>query len=158
MQDIIFDTVSDETTILAIGSLFRRGDNKQWGVNLDLTPKAETASLSLSNIPVLARKRVLNPTQEHKPAGFHLSFTIDNTDNWQKKRLGDYPVSSAIRAMDKRQHCFCFLANGIEIYLPNWSWLVCFSCMMVICPVQRLSLIILKANFRLNMSIPRLPG
>ena len=33
MQDIIFDTVSDETTILAIGSLFRRGDNKQWGVN-----------------------------------------------------------------------------------------------------------------------------
>ena len=119
MQDIIFDTVSDETTILAIGSLFRRGDNKQWGVNLDLTPKAETASLSLSNIPVLARKRVLNPTQEHKPAGFHLSFTIDNTDNWQKKRLGDYPVSSAIRAMDKRQHCFCFLANGIEIYLPQ---------------------------------------
>ena len=98
MQDIIFDTVSDETTILAIGSLFRRGDNKQWGVNLDLTPKAETASLSLSNIPVLARKRVLNPTHEHKPAGFHLSFTIDNTDNWQKKRLGDYPVSSAIRA------------------------------------------------------------
>jgi hypothetical protein len=52
MQDIIFDTVSDETTILAIGSLFRRGDNKQWGVNLDLTPKAETASLSLSNIPL----------------------------------------------------------------------------------------------------------
>ena len=79
MQDILFDTVAVETTILAIGSLFRRDDNKQWGVNLDLTPKAETASLSLSNIPVLARKRVLNPT--HKPAGFHLSFTIDNTDN-----------------------------------------------------------------------------
>lgn len=115
MQDIRFEKVSDDTTILAIGSLFRRIDNSQWGINLDLAPKAATASLRLSNIPVLARKRVLNPTQEHKPAGFHLTFTIDNTGTWQRKRLGDYPVSPAIRAMDKRQHCFCFLANDIEI-------------------------------------------
>ena len=119
MQDIRFEKVSDDTTILAIGSLFRRIDNSQWGINLDLAPKAATASLRLSNIPVLARKRVLNPTQEHKPAGFHLTFTIDNTGTWQRKRLGDYPVSPAIRAMDKRQHCFCFLANDIEIYLPQ---------------------------------------
>lgn len=41
MQDIRFDKVSDDTTILAIGSLFRRIDNSQWGVNLDLVPKAE---------------------------------------------------------------------------------------------------------------------
>lgn len=119
MQDIRFEKVFDDTTILAIGSLFRRIDNSQWGINLDLAPKAATASLRLSNIPVLARKRVLNPTQEHKPAGFHLAFTIDNTGTWQRKRLGDYPVSPAIRAMDKRQHCFCFLANDIEIYLPQ---------------------------------------
>ncbi|MGL5666082.1 MAG: hypothetical protein ACRDD9_08155 [Shewanella sp.] len=86
---------------------------------MDLAPKAATASLRLSNIPVLARKRVLNPTQEHKPAGFHLAFTIDNMGTWQRKRLGDYPVTPAICAMDKRQHCFCFLANDIEIYLPQ---------------------------------------
>ena len=119
MQDIRFDKVSDDTTILAIGSLFRRIDNSQWGVNLDLVPKAEAGSLRVSNIPVLARKRVLNPTQEHRPAGFRLSLTIDSTETWQRKRLGDYPVSSAIRAMDKRQHCFCFLANDIQIYLPQ---------------------------------------
>ncbi len=58
MQDIRFDKVSDDTTILAIGSLFRRIDNSQWGVNLDLVPKAEAGSLRVSNIPVLARKRV----------------------------------------------------------------------------------------------------
>ena len=74
MQDIRFEKVSDDTTILAIGSLFRRIDNSQWGINLDLSPKAATASLRLSNIPVLARKRVLNPTQKHKSAGFRLSF------------------------------------------------------------------------------------
>ena len=41
MQDIRFDKVSDDTTILAIGSLIRRIDNSQWGVNLDLVTKAE---------------------------------------------------------------------------------------------------------------------
>ncbi|WP_043133932.1 hypothetical protein, partial [Aeromonas media] len=111
--------MSDDTTILAIGSLFRRIDNSQWGINLDLSPKAATASLRLSNIPVLARKRVLNPTQDHKPAGYYLVFTIDNTGTWQRKKLGDYPVASVVRAMDKCQHCFCFLANDIEIYLPQ---------------------------------------
>ena len=119
MQDIHFDKVSDDTTILAIGSLFRRINNSQWGVNLDLSPTATTGSLRLSNIPVLARKRVLNSTKEYKPAGFHLSFTIDNTLHWQKKKLGDYPVTSAIRAMDKHQHCFCFLADDVHIYIPQ---------------------------------------
>ena len=50
MQDIRFDKVSDDTTILAIGSLFRRIDNSQWGVNLDLVPKAEAGSLRVSKI------------------------------------------------------------------------------------------------------------
>ena len=103
MQDIRFEKVSDDTTILAIGSLFRRIDNSQWGINLDLSPKAATASLRLSNIPVLARKRVLNPTQKHKSAGFRLSFTIESSATWQRRYLGDFPVPLAIRAMDKRR-------------------------------------------------------
>ena len=65
MQDIRFEKVSDDTTILAIGSLFRRVNNTQWGINLDLAPQAEIGSLRVSNLPVLARKRVLNPTQKH---------------------------------------------------------------------------------------------
>ena len=119
MQDIRFEKVSDDTTILAIGSLFRRVNNTQWGINLDLAPQAEIGSLRVSNLPVLARKRVLNPTQKHKSAGFRLSFTIESSATWQRKCLGDFPVSLAIRAMDKRQHCFCFLANNIQIYLPQ---------------------------------------
>lgn len=119
MKDIRFEKLPDDTTILAIGSLFRRIDKSQWGVNLDLTPKATTASLSLSNIPILARKRVLNPASEYRPAGSCLAFTIDNTRTWQRKTLGDYPVPQAIRTMDKRQYCFCFFANDIEIYLPQ---------------------------------------
>jgi hypothetical protein len=74
MQDIRFEKVSDDTTILAIGSLFRRVNNTQWGINLDLAPQAEIGSLRVSNLPVLARKRVLNPTQKHKSAGFRLFY------------------------------------------------------------------------------------
>ena len=119
MQSIHFDNFNDDTTILAIGSLFKKLDNSQWGINLDLAPKAAKGSLRLSQLPVLARKRVLNATQEYKPAGFHLSFTIDNTTSWQCKKLGDYPVSSAIRSMDRRQNCFYLKSNNIDIYIPQ---------------------------------------
>lgn len=119
MQDIRFDKMPDDTKIMAIGTLFRRVNNTQWAVNLELAPKTEMGSLRVSNIPVLARKRVLNPTKEHKPAGYPHSFVIDSSATWQRKTLGDYPVSAAIRQMDMRQNCFCFWANGIEIYLPQ---------------------------------------
>jgi hypothetical protein len=119
MQDIRFEKVSDDTTILAIGSLFRRVNNTQWGINLDLAPQAEIGSLRVSNLPVLARKRVLNPTQKHKSAGFRLSFTIESSATWQRRCLGDFPVSLAIRAMDKRQHCFCFWQTTYRSIFPN---------------------------------------
>ncbi len=119
MQATHFDQFNDDTTILAIGSLFKKDKTTTWGINLDLAPKAAINSLRLSQLPVLARKRVLNATKEYKPAGFHLSFTIDSTAYWQSKKLGDYPVSSAIRTMDRRQHCFYFKTNNIDIYVPQ---------------------------------------
>ncbi len=42
MQDIRFEKVSDDTTILAIGSLFRRVNHTQWGINLDLAPQLKS--------------------------------------------------------------------------------------------------------------------
>ena len=64
MQATHFDQFNDDTTILAIGSLFKKDKTTSWGINLDLAPKAAINSLRLSQLPVLARKRVLNATKE----------------------------------------------------------------------------------------------
>lgn len=66
MRDIRFDGLSDDTKILSIGSLFRKTNGSQWGVNLGLFPAQNKKSLTLSNAPVLVRKRVLNPSAEPK--------------------------------------------------------------------------------------------
>ena len=70
MQGILFDSLKDDTTITSIGSLFRRVDGSLWGVNLELWPYQNKKSLTVSQLPILVRKRVLNPTLPVKNAGY----------------------------------------------------------------------------------------
>jgi hypothetical protein len=122
MRNIKFDGLSADTRILSIGSLFRKTNGSQWGINLGLSPAQDKKYLTLSNAPVLVRKRALNPLSEPKQAGYKLSLAITSTQAWDQKTLVEYPIQSVIHALDKKQRCFHFLADkGIQIFLPQFE-------------------------------------
>lgn len=122
MQEIRFDGLSNDTKILSIGSLFRKANGSQWGINLGLFPEQNKKSLTLSNAPILARRRVLNPSSETKQAGYKLSFTITSTDCWQLKTLAEYPSQAVISVAERIERCFYFLSDkGIHIFLPQFE-------------------------------------
>lgn len=121
MQDIQIDGVKNNTSILAFGSLFRRVNGSQWGVNLQLWPSQEKRSLRVSQLPVLVRRRVLNPTEPPKPVGYKRSVTIQDTSNWQICHIADCPVQhKRIAEQEARQLCFRFQSTGgLNVYLPQ---------------------------------------
>jgi len=122
MGNIHFDGLSGDTKILSVGSLFRKLNGSQWGINLDFSPSQNKTSLGLSNAPVLARRRVLNPSAETKPAGYPLSFTIADTEHWQNKILEDYPIPKAVGTVERKEWCFYFLTDkGVQIFLPQFE-------------------------------------
>lgn len=122
MQGIRLNTLKDNTTILSIGSLFRRIDGSTWGVNLELWPYQKKKSLSVSQLPVLVRKRVLNSTIATKSAGYQLRINIENTESWQVCTNGDCPALKEIKLsyLESSQLCFSFKSqDGISVYLPQ---------------------------------------
>jgi hypothetical protein len=122
MQNIKFTQLTDDVSIQAIGDFFKKEGESTWRINLDFYPKQTKSFLTISNAPVLVRKRTLNPTSEIKPAGLALSFDIENTLNWEVKKLAEYPVADKVRFNEKEQLCFVFKINsGISIYLPQFE-------------------------------------
>lgn len=121
MQDIQIDGVKDNTRIQAFGSLFRRLDGSQWGINLVLQPAQNKRSLRISQLPVLVRRRVINPTEPPKPKGYRRNVTIQNTSNWRVCHIADCPEQhKRVAALEARQLCFHFQSKeGLNVYLPQ---------------------------------------
>ncbi len=116
------DGILDNSKIQSIGSLFRKLRGSRWEINLILSPKQDRTGLTMSNAPVLVRRRILNPTEDTTPAGYFRAFTIPSTDEWQVKLLADYPIQDAIRWMDRDEWCFNFVADdGIQFFLPQFE-------------------------------------
>jgi len=122
MHGIRFEGLSDDCKILSIGSLFRNLNGSRWGINLGFSSKQNKPSLTLSNAPILARRRVLNPSTETPQAGYPLSFTIASTEDWENKTLADYPIPKAVGALERKERCFYFLIDeDVQIFLPQFE-------------------------------------
>ena len=122
MQNIKFTQLTDDVSIQGIGDFFKKEEESTWRINLGFYPKQAKSFLTISNAPVLVRKRVLNPTSESKPAGLGLSFSIVDTFKWVVKKLGEYPVIDKVKFIEKEQLCFVFeIDSGISIYLPQFE-------------------------------------
>ncbi|MGZ8236385.1 MAG: Tn7-like element transposition protein TnsE [Methylobacter sp.] len=122
MQSVHIDGVVDDTKIMSIGSLFKKQNGSRWGINLGLFPSQNKTSLTLSNAPVLARKRILNPTAETPSAGYPLSFAIASTEHWQHRTLVDYPIPKAVGSLERKEWCFYFLTDqGVQVFLPQFE-------------------------------------
>jgi len=122
MRSIHFEGLVDDTKILSVGSLFRKQEGTRWGVNLGLSPTQHKTSLTLSNAPVLARRRVLNPSSETPLAGYSLSWSVASTEHWENKILEDYPIPKAVGALERKEWCFYFMTDkGVQIFLPQFE-------------------------------------
>ncbi|MFP3351387.1 Tn7-like element transposition protein TnsE [Pseudoalteromonas sp. SIMBA_153] len=123
MDKFRIDGFSDDSLINGIGSLFRRADGSRWYINLFTSPvKSERSYLTLSQAPVLARQRILNSKTEASKVGYHKSFTISDTQDWQVKKVKDCQVIKHHRKADGEQYCFVFqIDDDVTVYLPHFE-------------------------------------
>ncbi|MGZ5009834.1 MAG: Tn7-like element transposition protein TnsE [Methylobacter sp.] len=122
MQSVRIDGVVDDSKIMSIGSLFKKQNGSRWGINLGLFPSQDKTSLTLSNAPVLARRRILNPTAETPSAGYPHSFAISSTEHWRHRTLVDCPIAKAVGSLERKEWCFYFLTDqGVQVFLPQFE-------------------------------------
>lgn len=111
--------IEDDSKITGIGSLFRGINRKLWGINLDLAGKASN-SIQFGAVPILARRRLLNPTVKNRRKGLPTKLTILNAQNWQLRRMKDCPAyEKAPKGGDKDQYCFATEDSGKALYIPQ---------------------------------------
>ncbi len=122
MDRFRFEHLGDDVKIQGLGSLYRLVDGSQWSINIGYWPRQEKKSLRMSNAPILARQRIINPTLEHGPAGLDKVFSIHNTHDWLVRQVADCPAIKNNKRMDSKQYCFAFtLADGMTIYFPQFE-------------------------------------
>ncbi len=114
-----FKKLKNDSKILGIGSLFRGADRRSWAINIGFNGGA-SQSMQFSNIPVIARKRVLNPTQQHEPSGKLVTLAIENAQNWQVVKASDCPAYQAHRhGRDGDQLCFIVQTGHTRVFIPQ---------------------------------------
>ncbi len=114
----------DDTWINGIGDLFRRTDGTRWGVNLSIYPSRESGrdATSLSNAPVLVRKKIINQTSEYSLTRYEKSFSVTSTNDWLVESLGNCPALERRLPIERQQYCFVFpLPDGTKLYLPQFE-------------------------------------
>jgi hypothetical protein len=122
MKNLKIDGLDDNVTILALGSLFRRSDLSRWGMNVLFSKNQEKSSLSVSQAPILARKRVLNVISDSTPSGWRQSFSIASTREWKTGVIGDCSLRSNSASIESNAYCFVFQSEeGLTVYLPQFE-------------------------------------
>ena len=114
-----FKDVENNSTIREIGPLFCRLGGSGWHINVKLKPSQKKQYFGISQIPVLARRRVLNPTAESLPAGFLTSISIEDTRTWKSGLIKSCPISAVNSREDANQWCFVFEHNETQYFLPQ---------------------------------------
>jgi len=114
-----FKGVEKDSVIREIGSLYRSRDSSDWNINVNLTPGQSKKSFGVSQIPILSRRRVLNATDQVRPAGFQTDVEIENTRSWHVELIESCPIRSVSRQEDRQQWCFVFDWKNTRYYLPQ---------------------------------------
>lgn len=82
-----FKGVENNSVIREIGSLFRRHDGPDWHINVKLAPGQKKQYFGVSQIPVLARRSVVNASEQPRSAGFQSRIVIENTRHWRTEPI-----------------------------------------------------------------------
>lgn len=114
----------DDTWINGIGELFRKIDGVQWGINLSIYPSKERGhdAITISNAPIIARKRVINPTKDYHQRGYTKSFKVDSTENWRVDSIENCLARERVLPKESKQYCFVFqLSDSTTVFLPQFE-------------------------------------
>ena len=114
-----FKGLRDDSRINEIGSVFRRHGGSDWHINVKLTPHQKKQYFGFSQVPILARRRVLNLTKALPQAGFKKSITVVNTRFWKTELIKACPIPVVNRQGDSKQWCFVFESAGTQYFLPQ---------------------------------------
>jgi hypothetical protein len=122
MNKFRFDHLDNDVKIIGFGSLFRPEKGSHWSINISYDSRQDKQYLRMSNAPILARQRFLNPTRQYTPAGVLKGFTIENTSHWNVGKVKDSPAIKNAKNVDADQSCFVFeIDDGMTIYLPQFE-------------------------------------
>lgn len=114
----------DDTWLNGIGDFFCRKDGVRWGINLSIYPSKEHGkdSTSLSNAPMLVRKKIINPTKDYYRKDYEITFTVTSAREWRIETLENCTAVERRLHQETEQHCFVFyLQDGTRIYLPQFE-------------------------------------
>jgi hypothetical protein len=114
-----FKGVESNSTVREIGSLFRKIDQSDWYINVKLMPNHKKQYFGISQTPVLARRRIINPANQVKPAGFQSSVLIKSASLWEVSNIKSCPIAPVSKQGDSQQLCFTFQHKGTTYYLPQ---------------------------------------
>lgn len=119
IREARYKHLEDDSKISGIGSLFRGLDRKLWSVNLNFVGK-ESKSIHFSAAPILARRRVLNSTQQYEKNGKFFKFMVSDAQNWKTAKLSDCPAyRKSPKGTDLQQYCFVAEVSGKRVYIPQ---------------------------------------
>lgn len=120
MSNYIFDKFRPDAIINFLGSLYRRIKGSRWWIGINFSGQKTSDSITLSNAPAIARKKVVNPTCASKAAGSHINLSIFSTKGWCVKKIKDCPIEGFSSQKDCEQFCFVLKTKkGLTIYLPQ---------------------------------------
>lgn len=111
--------LEDDSRIIGIGSLFRGLERKLWSINLDFSGK-KSSSIHFSAVPILARRRILNPTNKYNKGGRLFDFKVSNAQDWKAARLSECPAyEKAPKGSDANQFVFVSEESGKKVFIPQ---------------------------------------
>ena len=118
------DEFDDDVKIVHIGNLFKYENNPRWYINLWFNPFQEKNFVSFSQIPLLARSRILNQTDRADSQVDTGSVNFTNQVYLEEIKLSECPVleleRDSIRKFEGREWGFKFKQqNGLTVYLPQ---------------------------------------
>ncbi|WP_341662301.1 Tn7-like element transposition protein TnsE [Vibrio sp.] len=121
MGNYRFKHIPEDAVIMGVGSLFKKNSNVLWGINLSFSKKLDRPSIPIAGVPLIRRYKTLSYKQSNKVKGKRLSFTVNDAQRWQRKRLNECPAfHSMTNAKDPQQWCFEFsVDDGTSVFLPQ---------------------------------------
>jgi len=111
--------IKDNSQVKEVGSIYRRLGGSDWRINIKLDPSQSKKNFSLSQLGLMARRRILNATENFQPAGYPWTIHVDNATTWLHRRIGECPIKNVSEQEDWKQWCFSFESGGIQFFLPQ---------------------------------------
>ncbi|WP_392340689.1 Tn7-like element transposition protein TnsE [Moritella marina] len=122
MNNLHIDGFEDNTEIHGFGSFFKHNNAARWNINLSVSPNQTKQFTSLSQAPILTRKRIINATNDIYKKGYLRNIEVESSQIWETCKIADCPILNNKNKSENEQFCFKFTTNsGMTVYLPQFE-------------------------------------